>query len=241
MLPGWLSMDSAIRFQDALHLMSVIFLGAAVIVELVAYFISAERLRHRFEFLGIVLFFVPLVITEPIAYVYERRVRSLATEKNELQQQQITELKQQLQIAQSTSSTTSQELEAEKVAHANEERTRRTPPSLDAYLVPTGRGKVNIEIKSENLIPFAYRYVLVTEKNVIVSGFPVSMARAYPEKGKSLMYIPADIQLNRVTNGYLELRFTFESVYADEFHLPAREIVRKYRIDADQASLKPIP
>lgn len=135
------------------------------------------------------------------------------------------------------------ELATQREREEEAERIRRTPPRIDAYLVPVGKGKVNLQIKSNNLIPFEYRYDIVTEDNLIVAPFPVSMAKIYPDKNHMLFFLTTDLQLERIKNHYLELRFTFQSLSNEELHLPGHEgaIVRKYRIGDDETSLTQIP
>jgi hypothetical protein len=105
------------------------------------------------------------------------------------------------------------------------------------------KGKVNLQIKSNNLIPFEYRYFIATEENIVVAGLPLSMAKVYPDKDHDLFFLPIDLQLERVKNYCLELRFIFQSLSNEELHLPGHEgeIIRKYRIGADGTSLTQIP
>lgn len=245
-MPGWNSLSVASVIGDILEIVCLVLLGCGVTVELIAYFARDEARKHRLDFWAIILFFVPLVITEPLTYAYDRRVKGLAAETTQQQTQTITEqgqevsrLKQGLQEAESASTAANQKLKDEELARAAAEKVRRTPPTLDAYLAPAGRGKVALEMKSENLIPFEYRYAIVTERDIIVTGIPMSMAKVYPKKDSPLSYLLLDLQLDRITNNYLEMRFTFESVYAEEFGLPAQTITRKYKLGADQVTLTP--
>lgn len=134
------------------------------------------------------------------------------------------------------------ELNAQREEQEEKERIRRTAPKLDAYLEVQGKGKVNLEIKSRNLIPFEYRYVVVTEKNLVVAPLPITMSKVYPDKDHDLFFLPISLQLDRIKDHYLELRFTFESLSFDQFHLPGHEgeIIKKYRIGPNGNSLTPI-
>jgi hypothetical protein len=133
--------------------------------------------------------------------------------------------------------------EDQRRAEAEQERIRRTPPKIVAFLTSTGHGKVNVSVESKNLIPFEYRYVIVTENNEVVAPFPVGMAKVYPTRTQSSFSFPVDLQLERIKNSYIELSLTFQSLSYEELHLEghAGEIVSKYRLSADQNSIQPIP
>lgn len=129
---------------------------------------------------------------------------------------------------------------------AAEER-RRTPPKLDAYLTPVGAGRVRVTIVSENLIPFEFRYVIVTKpKNPtgngeIVAPFALGMAKIYPNQDRKVFSEDVEINNEKVQGSYLELRFVWRSLVADELNLPGHtgEIVRKYKVANNYAELVP--
>src|SRR5207248_3191599 len=101
------------------------------------------------------------------------------------------------------------------------------------------KGKVTVLVESKNLIPFEYSFVICTENNMVVSGIQTSMAKLYPNQHQNVFRFEEDIQLDRVRNGYLELRFRYESLSYEELHLQghAGKITSAYRLTADQTAL----
>jgi hypothetical protein len=242
MIAGGDSIETATHVEHGLRILALSSFALAVALELVGFFLGNSQWKHRLEFLAIV-FFVILVVAEALAFAYERKVRILAKAREREKDEQILHLSQNLQESRAATDSIKQELDAKKKAEEEAERIRRTAPILTAYLAPVRKGKVRVYVKSENLIPFEYRYVIATENNVLVSGLPLSMSRAFPKAGNALFYNEADIQLDRVRNSYLELRYTFSSLSFEELRLPGHQgtIVQKYKLGTDQASLEPIP
>lgn len=123
------------------------------------------------------------------------------------------------------------------------EQKRRTAPLMHVELLPVGAGRVRVNIWSDNLIPFEFRYVIVTRDNLIVSGIMTENGKIFPTTEKRLFYEIASIDQDRMKDSYLELRFRFQSLSADELDLPGHrgQIIQKYKTDASLSTLQPVP
>jgi hypothetical protein len=207
---------------------------------------------HRFFEIGGIVCLGLLVLFEAFAYRYGRRleVLSAAAQKQILDEalgRQSDQLKseygREMEVIRGQADSLAKELSAKKQLEEEAERVRRTPPKIAGGLTPVGKGKVNITVVSQNLIPFEYRYDICTKDNVIVAGYPTAMSKVYPRADHATVSVPADIQLDRVKDNYLEFHFTFKSLSFDELHLAghAGQITVKYLISPDGISLQPIP
>lgn len=134
------------------------------------------------------------------------------------------------------------ELAAKKRQEEDAERIRHTAPMIDPYLQPVN-GKVYFYLRSINLIPYKFHYFIVDSKDNILGGFPIADQAIYPNASDSLKYIVKDIDLKSVPDHYIELRFFFQSLSYEELQLPelAGEIIHKYKISDDGASLTLLP
>jgi hypothetical protein len=206
---------------------------------------------HRFFEVGGIVCLGLLVLFEAFAYVYGHRLETLssAAQQQKLdealgrQNDQLTsKYGREMDTLKSQADTLSQELSVKKQAELEAERIRRTPPKIIVGLKPVTKGKVIVSIVSQNLIPFQYRYMISTKNDLLVAPFPMGMSKAYPREGQASFSFPTDIQVDRVQDGYLELRFTFMSLSYEELHLPghAGEIIVKYQLGPDGVSLQQI-
>lgn len=110
---------------------------------------------------------------------------------------------------------------------------KHTSPNIDAQLALSDKGNLLIVIDAHNLIPFKARWVIVTERDVIVSGLMLGDAEFHPMTDKKRWQEKVDIQRDKVVNDFLELRFDYTSVYVAELNYPKElsgEIVRKYKL-----------
>ena len=206
---------------------------------------------HRFFEIGGIVCLALLVLFEALAYVYGHRLETLSAaaqqqKLNEALGQQSDQLKsqygQEMDALKSQADSLAQELAVKKQAEQEAEQIRRTPPKIMAALLPAGKGKVIVSMVSQNLIPFQYRYTICTKNNVVVAGIPMGMTKVYPREGQATFSVPTDIQLDRLQDGYLELRFVFTSLSYEELNLPghAGQIVAKYILGLDGVSLRQI-
>ena len=110
---------------------------------------------------------------------------------------------------------------------------KRTPPKINVYLANSERtGELRVVIDAENLVPFRARWAIVTEKNRHVAGIMLADHEIYPAPDRKRFSTKADINPDQVSNDYLELRFRYESIYANELGNPkelSSAVVQKYR------------
>lgn len=90
-------------------------------------------------------------------------------------------------------------------------------------------------IESHNLIPFEARWMVVTEKNRLVSELMLSPEKFYPTENKKKYKFKISVKdhINELINNYLELRVDYYSIYYAELNNPKElkgEIVKKYRL-----------
>ncbi|MBI3894290.1 MAG: hypothetical protein HY313_00015 [Acidobacteria bacterium] len=175
-------------------------------------------------------------VASVLSFIGTRRAETLRTEEN-------IKLRQQLKGASESAREANRQLAAEQQAKKEAEERRRTPPKFDAVLEPDGNGKFRVRITSNNLIPFEFWYVITTKNGRLVSGFPLEATKLFPTAERYVFFGSADIELDKVVDGYLEFSFKFKSLSADELNLPqhAGEIIRKYKVSADGASLQALP
>lgn len=118
--------------------------------------------------------------------------------------------------------------EAEKEAEAR----RRTLPQM-AVNLELQRGKFSVRIVSLNLIPFECTWAVVTTNDRLVSGIMLGWQAVYSTERKKVFRFSENVQLQEVTDDYLELRFRYRSVFSAEQNYPESlqgEIIRKYRL-----------
>ena len=85
---------------------------------------------------------------------------------------------------------------------------------------------------TENTIPFKATWLIVTEKDQVVSPLMMSQEEIFPTEDKKRFSTGITINEDRVVNEYLELRFRYESIYSGELNDPPHlrgEIREKYR------------
>lgn len=105
---------------------------------------------------------------------------------------------------------------------------RRTKPEIDVAIKtygPSGRFLVTIEPRNE--VPFEFRWLIVTRDNVVVSGLQLDWSKVKPNELTPRFSQHAEFQIDKVVENYIELRFDFRSVYADE--LPAADLSGRLR------------
>lgn len=118
---------------------------------------------------------------------------------------------------------------------------KKTPPSLEVRLQRSGRDSLLVLIESKNLIPFECQWVIVTHDNRVVSGLQLDWAKIYPTLQNKLFHESEQIDLTKVRDNYIEIRFDYRSIYAAEMNLPALsgKLTRSYKLSEDERSLEP--
>lgn len=134
---------------------------------------------------------------------------------------------------------TQQQVAEEQQAKREADDRRRMAPVMSVDLEPLTLGKVRLRITSQNLVPFEFNDVVVTTENVIVSGIPMGFAKIFPTADRRVFVGEIAIQTDRVRESYLELRFRYRSLVAEELMLPGHEgeITHKYKASTDYSQL----
>ena len=114
--------------------------------------------------------------------------------------------------------------------NAEKER-RNTPPLMDVRLGNSSREQVLLEVVARNEIPFKARWLVVTKRNQVVSGILLEEPEIRPAEAKMRFLFDTSINADKVVDDYVELRFSFVSLYAAELNNPPHlkgEVVKRY-------------
>ena len=110
---------------------------------------------------------------------------------------------------------------------------KHTRPLVDVSLGKSDRtGKILLVIIAGNQIPFKTSWHVVTENNMVVSGILLEKPEVFPTEEKKRFLQEVIINDDKVVNNYIELRFSFESIYYAELNNPEHlkgNLVKKYR------------
>jgi|SRR5215212_4640091 len=114
---------------------------------------------------------------------------------------------------------------------------KRTKPELNVAIKthdPTGQFLVVIE--PQNKIPFKYDWKIVTRNNLVVSGIHLEWGKILPSDKTPIFTERANFDVSRVVDDYIELRFDYRSIYANE--LPdsdlSGKLIRAYKLTRDR-------
>ena len=109
---------------------------------------------------------------------------------------------------------------------------RNTPPEFDVFLARSEKtGKILLVIDTKNLLPFKARWLVTTRNDQVVSGILPDTPDIRPSQLGERFSFGVDIQDAKVVDNYLELRFSFESIYYEEQGRPPHlkgDITRRY-------------
>ncbi len=115
----------------------------------------------------------------------------------------------------------------------SEQAFKQTEPKCDTILTVERDGSFRLIIKSMTNIPFLARWYVNT-KNETVSGMMLSSIPLHPNEKTDTWNFQLKIQKDRIIDGYLELIFRYESIYAAEFGYPERligNVIHKYHYE----------
>ncbi len=185
---------------------------------------------------ALIVFGALTVVASVLAYVVGKRVSALQAAATQVLQGRVDSAEQAVRNAEVRRA---EEERAQTLAKQREEQRRRTPPALDAYLAFGEQSQqLLVVIDAKNDIPFKYRSVIVTERNLIVSGIQLEDGEIYPVTNtKKRWSEKANIHRDKVLNEYVELRFSYESLYSAELGYPEElrgTITHKYRLLGDR-------
>ena len=110
---------------------------------------------------------------------------------------------------------------------------KNTRPLIKPFLghLATSEKKLLV-MDTENAIPFRASWLVVTEKDQVVSPIMTGQVDIFPTEDNKRFSTEITINSERVVNQYIELRFRYESIYSGELHDPPHlrgEIRKKYR------------
>ena len=111
-----------------------------------------------------------------------------------------------------------------KIAHKN------TRPLIKPFLGHSATsGKKLLVMDTENTIPFRASWLIVTEKDQVVSPIMIGQEEIFPTEDNKRFSAEITINSDKVVNQYIELRFQYESIYSGELNDPPhlRGTIRK--------------
>lgn len=119
----------------------------------------------------------------------------------------------------------------------------RTKPEMDVYIAThTPTDRLLVVVEPRNMVPFEFDWKIVTKNNIIVSGIHLRWGKIVPSDQTPRFTTPATFDANRVIDDYIELRFDFRSVYANEL-LEANlsgKLKSAYRLTSDRKHCIPV-
>jgi hypothetical protein len=124
-----------------------------------------------------------------------------------------------------------------------EQELKITHPRMDvAIKTVEATGQLLVVIKPLNKVPFECKWLIVTRNNIVVSGLQLDWIRLIPNDATPFFQSPAEFALDKVVDNYVELRFSYRSIYADE--LPkenlAGRLVKSYKVTSDKKYCLPL-
>ena len=118
-----------------------------------------------------------------------------------------------------------------KVREEIEFQRKNTSPLVEVRLGHlSSTGEIVLEVDVKNEIPFEASWLVTTTNNIVVSPIMTEKAKIIPQKEKRFLY-RVTINREKVTDNYIELRFSFKSMYAEELGNPSHlsgDHVRRY-------------
>ncbi len=113
---------------------------------------------------------------------------------------------------------------AAQITHKN------TRPLIKPFLGHSATsGKKLLVMDTENTIPFRASWLIVTEKDQVVSPIMIGQEEIFPTEDNKRFSAEITINSDKVINQYIELRFQYESIYSGELNDPPhlRGTIRK--------------
>ena len=99
---------------------------------------------------------------------------------------------------------------------------KNTKPLVKGFLAHSATsGKKLLVMDAENEIPFKASWFVVTHNDVVVSPIMLRQQEIHPTETKRRFSSTIVINSEKVVDNYIELRFSYESVYSDELNNPA--------------------
>jgi len=96
-----------------------------------------------------------------------------------------------------------------------------TPPAVEFVDARLLGARLIVAIKSTNGVPFKCRWVCVTAANQVVGGVQMQDVDVFPEAlNENTLVFDDNLQLGRIVESYLELRFRYYSAYSAKLGNP---------------------
>lgn len=204
---------------------------------------SVNRFNVAMQVLAVALAIFTSIATAA-SIVAARRASTLQDAKTQQDDKAAEAEKQQLRedLAKTgeTARAATAQLKAQRKAEEAAEALRRTPPKIEAGLAFFRDNRLHAVVDSLTTVPFEHQWVIVTTKDILVTGFPLEWTKTYPAKGSQRFNQLVDpINFEKIVDGYIELRFEYRSLYAAELGLTelSGSIVKKYRVDFPSLTL----
>ncbi len=124
-----------------------------------------------------------------------------------------------------------------------EEAFKRTPPDIDVG-IKTGEEdqEFYVVVEPQNRVPFEFQWLVVTGNNQVISGLQLDWEKIFPDEQYKPMLQRARINLAKVIDDYIELRFHYRSIYADEVGDPklCGRLIKRYNLSQDKKYCLPL-
>lgn len=120
---------------------------------------------------------------------------------------------------------------------------RSTLPIVDVELKQLEDLRFYVLVESKNLIPFEFTWVAVTQRDIIISPIMMGWETVYPTKDRHVFAYETTLQLERVIEDYVELRFQYRSAYSAEQNYPdalKEEKILKYKLANGRLEALPV-
>ena len=118
------------------------------------------------------------------------------------------------------------------------------PPQLEVNMGYSEKGNIFVGADSKNDVPYKARWVICTKDNKVVSGIMIEDVIFYPKSGSKRMQYKQEIDKGKVIDDYLELRFDYRSLYAEEMGFPKNlfgKVIKKYKMVKETSFLIDLP
>jgi nitrate reductase NapAB chaperone NapD len=124
-----------------------------------------------------------------------------------------------------------------------EEELKVTRPEIEVAIKTSEEtGQLLVVIEPHNRVPFECKWLIVTTNNVVVSGLQLDWIKIIPKDEIPFFQSPAKFAFNKVVDNYVELRFDYRSIYADELpkeNLSGR-LIKPYNLTPDKKHCIPL-
>ncbi len=115
---------------------------------------------------------------------------------------------------------------------------KKTPPQLRVELRAYEHGKFFLHVESLNFIPFECNYMLLNRFNESLTGIPIEWVKVYPTKEEPDAQHEPHLDLSKVPDGYVKLKFDYRSIHYEELRIP--ELAGTIEIEYDISKGYPI-